>query len=979
MALPGCRRFPLRVTLNHFARELASTSPIQPRSLIGYLTERIAHRTDSELRVDDLKLWLRSYPWLLILDGLDEVPSSSNRDEVLAAIQEFWIDAAESQADILVLATTRPQGYDDDFSPKFYNHRYLTPLSSERALMYGQRLAKARYGNDTEREQRIVARLRRAAAEESTSRLMRSPLQVTIMATLVDQTGQPPHERWRLFHDYYEVIYRRETERDIPAAELLRDHKSNIDEIHHQVGLILQIESERTGLTDAHLSTDQFASVVDARLRDEGYSGAELNQLHEMIIEAAANRLVFLVGVEAGQVGFEIRSLQEFMAAQSLMNGSDQLVTERLNSIAPISHWRNVFLFCAGRCFAVDQHRRDALLSICITQNESEKDELLRNALAGSQLALEVLADGAAHRQPKFERSFARTALRLMDRPTFETQLTLADVYESSMEEVYREEIEKRLDSKLTGVCGNAWTVLFAMADRSVKWALELGDTRWPPTDETQSNMFVESRIVPGRFFESEWCWKKLVDVLPKQASPQLWRFRYHIDSARPANNEARSLVAFAGVFDKDVGLRLTLPDTSESVPLTVVAVEPGNAAPLPLTLKQGAAPFWQMTVAAQSYRASPTGAGLVSALRSLNEVWTPEERNEAAQRLPWPVGACLMRATCKEDLLRMAEAAAKGHFGTADDWKAAEDRWSRGLSLDDLLAFEERDCTIGAYMVDRGFPLSCARLTVVRPITHSHAKSTFEVFQTLHSDAMKMRTAEYLLHMLLAESLGGTGWSWLTGAHLKKLVLAQASGWFAVSSLMALAHDHPADPDIVDTLDIIGRTRKLWVGSDADLTEVYTLAWQGLKMDPSRYGLLPVLAVCSPYANMLPLSNLEADPKRQPTPKSRVAALVLTLAKQRDDSSARMLAVEVAEVARLEGVTELLQSAIHLLLKEKIEPDVGTAFVSELHRHLAPDWPAYADVNYGIDDLLRRRRSSLSNEITQKSLELTVVAACRL
>ena len=38
------------------------------------------------------------------------------------------------------------------------------------------------------------------------------------MTTLVDQIGEPPQERWRLFHEYYEVIYRRETERDILAS-----------------------------------------------------------------------------------------------------------------------------------------------------------------------------------------------------------------------------------------------------------------------------------------------------------------------------------------------------------------------------------------------------------------------------------------------------------------------------------------------------------------------------------------------------------------------------------------------------------------------------------------------------------------------------------------------------------------------------------------------------------------------------------------
>ena len=62
----------------------------------------------------------------------------------------------------------------------------------------------------------------------SYARLMRSPLQVTIMATLVDKLGQPPQERWSLFKEYYNVIYNREVEREIPAAAILRERKADI-------------------------------------------------------------------------------------------------------------------------------------------------------------------------------------------------------------------------------------------------------------------------------------------------------------------------------------------------------------------------------------------------------------------------------------------------------------------------------------------------------------------------------------------------------------------------------------------------------------------------------------------------------------------------------------------------------------------------------------------------------------------------------
>ena len=100
------------------------------------------------------------------------------------------------------------------------------------------------------------------------------------------------------------------------------------------------------------------------RLKEEGHEGHELDRLKQQIVAAALERLVFLVGLESDQIGFEVRSLQEFMASESLMEGSDEDIDCRLGEIAPIPNWRNVFLFASGKCFADRQHLRDKILSI---------------------------------------------------------------------------------------------------------------------------------------------------------------------------------------------------------------------------------------------------------------------------------------------------------------------------------------------------------------------------------------------------------------------------------------------------------------------------------------------------------------------------------------------------------------------------------------------------------------------------------------
>ena len=310
-------RFPFRIVLNEFASALSSDSLPQINSVLSFIAHYIYKRTDSTVSIDDLKDWFAHYPGVIIFDGLDEVPSSSNRDQVLEAIRDFWVDASNSNADILSIATTRPQGYNEDFSPTLYQHQRLAPLSKELGMHFAQRLADVRYASDVDRKEKVLSRLERSFESESTSRLMRSPLQVTIMTALVDRMGQPPQARWNLFEAYYEVIYQREVERDIPASSILRQYRPDINAIHNRVGLLLQIDSERSGSTDAKFSTQRFMSLVKKRLEEEGHEGDGLRDLTQQILDAAAQRLVFLVGLESDKVGFEIRSLQEFMAAES--------------------------------------------------------------------------------------------------------------------------------------------------------------------------------------------------------------------------------------------------------------------------------------------------------------------------------------------------------------------------------------------------------------------------------------------------------------------------------------------------------------------------------------------------------------------------------------------------------------------------------------------------------------------------------------
>ena len=334
---------------------------------------------------------------------------------------------------------------------------------------------------------------------------------MTIMTALVDRIGQPPQVRWDLFNSHYDVIYLREVERNIPASIILRDYRPDIKAIHNQVGLILQIDSERTGRTDAKLSRNRFVSLVETRLKVEGHTGERLDTLAQEIVEAASQRLVFLVEVESEQFGFEIRSLQEFMAAENLMDRADQNIGERLDEIAPIPFWRNVFLFAAGKCFALRQELRDAVHSICSGLNMIDGDEIAGTYLAGSDLSIALLEEGSSRRQPRFEDMLARTAIRALDTANPSLQIRLADVYEPQLENVYQDAIKLRLTSGDRIRSLGAWNCLLRLVAADIPWAAQLATQHWPPNHQDQVHI-LQAISEPTK---NSWATEKLLQLIP--------------------------------------------------------------------------------------------------------------------------------------------------------------------------------------------------------------------------------------------------------------------------------------------------------------------------------------------------------------------------------------------------------------------------------------------------------------------------------
>lgn len=169
---PVQHRWPVRIDLAAYSDAIAGGERV---SILRFLADQI-NLYAPELNANQLREWLGRWPWLLVLDGLDEVASTGARDAVLAKLEQFYTDARQVNADLFVITTSRTQGYREEFSESSYTHLTLTPLGRDQALSYAKQLTAVRFAGNPENAKKVFDRLEEAAAQDLTARLMRSPL-----------------------------------------------------------------------------------------------------------------------------------------------------------------------------------------------------------------------------------------------------------------------------------------------------------------------------------------------------------------------------------------------------------------------------------------------------------------------------------------------------------------------------------------------------------------------------------------------------------------------------------------------------------------------------------------------------------------------------------------------------------------------------------------------------------------------------------
>ncbi|MBR4982832.1 MAG: hypothetical protein IKY94_09755 [Lachnospiraceae bacterium] len=416
-------RVPFKIILRDYAAWITRQGEDEPISVLKYMQSRINKITSEEISLIMLKKMLEELPWIFFFDGLDEVPESSNRSEVLREIGHFIsITLREAKSDCMVIGTTRMQGYNNDFDDNRYKHVEVAELSKEDCNKYVTKLFEVMEEQIDKREE-YLSIMREAMDDDNTSRLMKTPLQATIISILVKSGGKPPHERYSLYQQYYSTMVSREKQKNVIVT--LNDNIDWVEDIHLLIANKLQTESEKQENPSAEIGNDEFRVSIKEYIinnMDEYYEKEEeVETKVELFLKTITHRICFLAENRDGFYSFSIRSMQEFFAGTYLVKRvGDKKTMENIRAIAYKSYWRNVLLFALGYIELEKNYLEPEIGALCDEMNGRNnlvrKEHTVDNVcLFGSWLALDILAEDIF--KGKCQNKYIKIAARVFEVP----------------------------------------------------------------------------------------------------------------------------------------------------------------------------------------------------------------------------------------------------------------------------------------------------------------------------------------------------------------------------------------------------------------------------------------------------------------------------------------------------------------------------------------------------------------------------------
>lgn len=419
---PKSVRWPLRVDLAKMAHDMG---PSGGPNIKRWLADAVTKSTEMSIEPITLSNWMKAWPTLLIFDGYDEVTMPQHRDRVVDEIGELldWADANDS--DLLMVITTRRTGYTEQLLPEQFKQIDLDDFTIEEAVRYAHHITSQRLRDDAPHRERVLDRFDQAIKNPAIERLLKTPLQVLIMTIILGGSASLPTTRYQLFWTYFETVYKREASKVTANRTFFRDHRAAIIELHQIVGLSLQVRCETTDEVVARMPRTELSALAEEYMLADGHDEDSASAFASRIFDVATQRLVLLTADEDDTVSFDVRSLQELMAGSRLVDQDDEQTRANLQRTALSPHWRNPWLFGAGKLALDNRHRRDLLLEVVEHCDESS-DWPSWLCPAGPELAAYLLQDGLVADRPNDQRRLIHVVLRCLQGPLPQEPRTVA-------------------------------------------------------------------------------------------------------------------------------------------------------------------------------------------------------------------------------------------------------------------------------------------------------------------------------------------------------------------------------------------------------------------------------------------------------------------------------------------------------------------------------------------------------------------------
>lgn len=402
-------RIPIYIELREYAHWRSGRTDDESITIVSYIAYILSKKTSQTVNVGTLKRALSAGRWVAIFDGLDEVPDA-NKDQISNEVCQFAMQTDNRvKSDMLIVCTSRPQGYSGQFDSLKATKVELSLLNRTEALACADPILKL----DVEKYEVSKALLASAIQTEAVAELMTTPLQSHIMAVIVRGGQKPPEKKWSLYRNFYEVIRKREANRNLAdkaLAKVLLEEENLLKELHNNLGFFLHSRAESGLGAKASISQIEFGKI--AKTVVENMKSSDTTRIIEVVTKAACDRLMLInTPVKGDLISFDVRQLQEFFAAEFIYEFVDQEdFLTRLEKIAGDAHWVEVVHFLLSALVSIGRPRDLTLAAEILNRlDEPEAEEyqaLYRSLSRGGIIAGNLLRDGVLDSDKRIRSTF---------------------------------------------------------------------------------------------------------------------------------------------------------------------------------------------------------------------------------------------------------------------------------------------------------------------------------------------------------------------------------------------------------------------------------------------------------------------------------------------------------------------------------------------------------------------------------------------